>query len=809
VLSVFLSVLLSCDPGPRDGIVTTVTPTAPVISQPVPREFVRGADVLLPAELGTIKEHFDGSPGKPPVLVIGESHVDLKVQQTVAGILQYLRGVYDVKVVCVEGRNGSLQIPPLGDSLSARRAAAKAELLGRNLDAVGYFALAYPDVQVLGVEDMAAYKEQGKVLNAEPPELGVWSQELMGFLNRQYMDLSADHAMRLDHALSRLNEEDGKFEDFIEDLYRIVGRESEAGLDLATLLERRKSIEEKHERQVRDVLRTDHPMMQRRDQGIVDGTLSASGDSTPVAVVVGSFHLSGIAQRLKAAGRSYVTILAAGVPEDPFSQIASLDDAKVYHNWQAQRPTKFEEWQARRKTGSALDRQTFQNKVSTFGVLWQADVMLRRGMSEETVKKSVAQANLPGNLKIVGCHAVPGLPDGFIIDFQLNGKSGYILFSSQDSPLLNGEQPGKIEHGTTGDRYFALFDGGSGKKPPNKPVFPTSPSEPPGSGGFSKRLWLVVEELKKDKERKEVTLAFFLQDGVLFRAVDDKRRPLDVPLHRIAGLARAYDASRLGPERLFLSQQLASLLLIDIDLDLPAGAIVLKQISERDVLGEISLPHLAALAKEPGTSRLASFEETYVVPWEEAQSDLSTLSRQPAVVSAAGTVVWISEGLAASSEYAATLEALRSAGIRVNESPQPGSTLLLLGSGEAGWRVRLQDGRTVTSSSAALGTALRTAGQVASFGVALPKSVSSKAAQISAHDIAKDRVLSTGRELVEEIRKSDGRETLDRILRRKARIELEKTREKLARKQELERLPSTVLTQLQIDSKATVLRSAA
>lgn len=807
VFGAVLAVFVSC--GPDNGLGQSTTPTraAPPAATPVRKDFVQAGDVLLPASLGTVRERFEGTSRGPLVFVIGESHVDLEVQRTVAGILRYLRGAYDVKVICSEGMKGPLPLPPVGDSLLARRAAAEAQLLARHIDGVGYFALSYPDVRVVGVEDMEAYIEQGRTFEAKPPELEAWAQEFQDFVNQQAMDLSPDGVEQLQSAFNRL-EKDGQDDRFAEALYHIWGRESEAGRSLSELLEKRQLLLTEAAQSFAALTRPDHPLMDRRDRAIVAGALSASEGSEPVAVVVGSLHLPGVAAKLKSAGRTYVTILAAGVPENLLSHEPSSEDARVYKDWQDQKLTLFEEWMSRRKPRSTLSRPTLGHEVSILGALWNADRMLRRDDSVDQVRAFVARANLPAGLEILQSYPVPSLPEGIGIDFQVNGKQGYILLSSQPSLQLTADQPGKIEYNMMGDRHYAIFDGGSGRKPPTLPPAASSPS---GPGDFGRRFQAFFEERKQKRQGaswQDVTLAFFVVNGVLVRAVDDRRQSLGATRKEIIRLYQAYKAAKLGEERLALAQELAALLLPDIDRDLPEGRTILRQISERDMLGDLSLAHLAALAKEPGTNRLAGFQEVYMVPWETARTDLSPLDRTPAPVSTDGTVVWIADSLATKNEYASTLEALRAAGIRVNETLRPGDVLVLLGGGESNWRVTLQGGKIATSNSQTFQTAVRTASQIASFGFIVPKTLASQAEQISSHEVARDQVLSTGRELVEEIRKSQGKESLDRLVRRRARAERAKARDRLARKSELQRISSTLLAQWEIDSKASVVNSA-
>src|SRR5215208_2385761 len=129
---------------------------------------LKASEVLLPDGVGRIESRFDGNPGQPLVFVIGESHVNLDVQKAVADTLVYLRSAYGVATICTEGWNGPLPSPARHSSSVAERAAAKAALLGRHINAVEYIALADPGVHLVGVEDMNAYEEHEQYLEAAP-----------------------------------------------------------------------------------------------------------------------------------------------------------------------------------------------------------------------------------------------------------------------------------------------------------------------------------------------------------------------------------------------------------------------------------------------------------------------------------------------------------------------------------------------------------------------------------------------------------------------------------------------------------------
>src|SRR5687768_426840 len=80
------------------GLVLTVLVSA-VSSR---AQALRPAELSLPTSLVKVTTRNEGSPVRLFV-VIGETHVNLKVQQNVADLLSYLGAAYGMNLVCTEG----------------------------------------------------------------------------------------------------------------------------------------------------------------------------------------------------------------------------------------------------------------------------------------------------------------------------------------------------------------------------------------------------------------------------------------------------------------------------------------------------------------------------------------------------------------------------------------------------------------------------------------------------------------------------------------------------------------------------------
>ncbi|HYU33817.1 MAG TPA: hypothetical protein VEW48_16820 [Thermoanaerobaculia bacterium] len=727
-------------------------------------------DIVFPNSLGKVKDRFAGSPGRTTIFVIGENHGALDVQQKVADILAYLRAAYGVKLVCIEGMKGPLTIPA-GLALPARQMAAEADFLARRINAVELFALSYPDVRVIGVDDMQAYAEHGEELSRTPPGAAEWEHSYQEFLRTDVEALPEEQVARIEEAFE--NSKD--FEELAEKLQKIIDPNSATGQKFAELLAKRAQI-----------LAPEKALMNRRDKAMADATFEAAAVGH-VALVVGSLHLEGIGRNLRGSGIPFVSILAAGAEDTP-----SADDLASYNRLNKGESGPLEAW-LHHAPQPQLQRESMRNKVTLMGALFHADRLLQHGDSEDHVRAVMSGVSV----QIVGTYPIPG---GYGIEFVVNGRRGHAYFSSQELPeFTDTNRRDRLETGSAGGRHYGIFDGGG--KPPDLPSLPpVAPAggEPPDFGG---RL---VGALN-DQERKRphaVTVALFEEDGTLVLQVERHKRLLGLSLKELRHLVEAYWNAGETAEAIVAAQRIAEKLLREIDQDLPPERIVLYQISQDDLLGNLSLPAIAALASIPGTSRLTEMEEVYTVPWEGGRPNLDQLHQVPALVDINTTVFWIGAGLESDPGHAATIEAIRSAGVRLNEPLRPGDTVVLLGSGTGGWKAVLTDGSRVSAQS----KALLKAGAIVSLGVAVPKKTSARTTFLDLSEMSAERSLGFGRELARDIRKDSGKETLDRVVRKRSLAERAEATRRLSRRS-FEKASTLAAARWQVDTRATVLSS--
>src|SRR5262249_39087641 len=146
-------------------------------------------------------------------------------------------------------------------------------------------------------------------LTGTPPELKAWLEELQSFLVDDAQNLPEPAAHRVLAAMQNL-ESDKNFEAFLRKL-EAVPTDSDAGRKLADILKKREAAVAAAKKRMAASATSDDPLMNQRNEAMVNATISNSPDSGSIALVVGSLHLPGITERLRAAGRPFVSILAA------------------------------------------------------------------------------------------------------------------------------------------------------------------------------------------------------------------------------------------------------------------------------------------------------------------------------------------------------------------------------------------------------------------------------------------------------------------------------------------------------------------
>src|SRR5262249_37657636 len=134
------------------------------------------------------------------------------------------------------------------------------------------------------------------------------------------------------------------------------------------------------------------------------------------------------------------------------------------------------------------------------------------------------------------------------------------------------------------------------------------------------------------KQPRRVTIRFAVEGGSVVRWVDDGHKVvLTVTPSEVEELRKNYVNASWGPKRIFAAQQLADTLLVDLNNQFPQGRTELIQISENNLLGDISLPWVQELARNRDASSLESIEKTkvYTIDWKDAKKDLSSKLSDP------------------------------------------------------------------------------------------------------------------------------------------------------------------------------------
>lgn len=727
------------------------------------------SEPLIPEELGTLEKRYGGDSGPPVVFVIGESHVNLEVQQAVAKTLEYLRGAFGVKVIASEGFAGSLPLPSRFGPESGRYATAMAEFLDRTINAVELMALAYPDIEVYGVSDMEAYLRHGEVLDNVTRRFEDWARKFQDFVEKEVATLrvSERDGKRIVEAL-RTGLESGDLSDFTRLLCGVVGSGTSRCRNAKALTEERDELGRLQDATVSP----DHSLMKRRDQALVANTLQLS-DKGPVALIVGYFHLPGVERELESQKVAYWAIAPPGVKEP----VQTKEDEEAWDRWTKKTPTVFEKWMERNrhKPEPALTRAGFRRQVEIFNALALTDHLLLAGQGEQEVIQLLRQGDLPEDFAVQHCFQIKG---GHGIQFTAAGKTGYAYFTEGPPPDAPGYE--ELKRGELpGGRSLVIYGGGSGKPPVGGPPIGVS-----GHGGPEDRdpfRPIIIAIDKQEKENpKAVTVAFQVDGNRLFRLVNKRVRVLPVSPAWIKERRSRLDEFPPTRRKLLAALELANLLLLDIEGDLPSGEhSVLYQLSEPDLLGSYSLVTLAELSDHPSAGRLRDFTEVY---WSEPDNPeleevLSTPSRP---VEIKKTVVWIADQLRNDPGYDQLVETIEESGARVNLPVEEEETLFLVGSPGVGWNVTLQNGGSRRAETRELHRELGEASAVVTIGAALSEKDRSFLRSYHGIEVTAEQVLEAGRHWIEATARESGRMPLNQVLRQKTSEKTVEIRDLLA-----------------------------
>jgi hypothetical protein len=581
-------------------------------------------EAAVPQHLCFIQSQVNRAHEAPLIFLIGEEHVSFEIQQAVADILRYVSSAYDVNLVCIEGYSGPIVIPRRGLSPLAQRFIAYADFKANRISGVEYFALSYPEVNVIGVEDMAAYNAHAKQLDRQSSlekEAAQWDDDFKLFLSDELgnQTVAVEDAEQINRTLQHLIQKND-FGPFTNAIYDIFGRNSPVAMNLTALIEQHNNI-----KNFALSATANFPEMKVRDQAIVSGTLRAMKDSRTMAaiLVVGHAHLAGIEELLDKKRVSYVSIVPVGVGER-LRGTSDDDGEMIYRNWREGKKTGLEAWLSRLKPSPALARHSFRDRTLLLGILATAERLRRQGLSEREVLEVTRRSPLPEGVSING---VFDITDGMGMAFTANDRHGYIYFAGSKDQLgaLGGGGGGEpLETGDAGGMYYAVF-GNSGHGQP--PIPPKRERNGHPTDNFRKTYLAGIEE-QKTKRLNRVTILFRIEGGCVVRWVDDeKKMVLNATPDEIEELRKRFENAEIGPDKLFVAQKLADALLVSLNKQFPIGKKELIQISENDMIGDLSLPFLQALAGNEDASRLASIDldKVIVMKWDKRQENVPRL----------------------------------------------------------------------------------------------------------------------------------------------------------------------------------------
>jgi hypothetical protein len=790
-----LALLFSCGAlaaGDRDRMALAALPEPPADASPI-----NAQEVLLPTSLGQIRARFDaGGHDRRMVFLIGENHVSAPVQKAVAELLGYLASAYNLRLVCAEGFFGPLPRTGAGLALRANRAAAGALLAARQIRAVEYAALSNPDLRVVGVENMAAYRAHRTKLLAEErraaqaPEARQWENDLQQFLIGLTLNQEQVRQMKAAGDQAR---KDCDVDAPLRTLLQLVGPQAPDGLSLAALLKRREM--QRAAAAQRFLAQPPDPLLARRNRAMVENTLATAGRSGPLALVVGNLHVAGIEEILRRRAIPFVSILAAGMGDNLIGPSDS-SDACVYQMLQDGVQTELEKFFSRMPPPLSSARQSFRDKTAALSALAHADLMLSEGVPAAEV---LAQTGLPDGARIIRTFAIA---HGHGMEIEHNGARVFFYFGATPEAVAAGVGSRLLEDGSAGGRFFASYGGGGDQQPPIPPAGPPGPADP---GDFGRRIQRAV--VVRDQTSHEAVAVTFETDGEeLVRRVDGRNAtPLGITVTVAAAMFQTFKKARSGPDKLYAAQEIARVLLADIDGQLPAKKTRLQLIAAGDFLADQSLPEIAKLARDPGSARFAQLAESYVTPWAQAQRSLDALSRAPSRATVGTMVVWIADDLRASPAGRQALNAIAATGVRVNELPRHGDVLFLLGASSASWAITLKDGGpSVHAADARLKQAVSAAGSVVAFNILLPNDVAAAAKELRAQPLPPPEALGLTAKVAQALEKKTGATPVDRVLREATANEAERARDSLRKQATVATLDRAIAGALEIHTTATI-----
>lgn len=516
-------------------------------------------DIEIPKSLGAITQRHKGDPS-PLFVVIGETHVNLKVQQNVADLLGYFHGAFGLNLACVEGTDTFPEqakwhaLP----SARARRTAADDLLRERLINGVEHFALCYPGTRVIGVEDMAAYRAHGQELDSLQARTKRWSEDFLKFLTQDLADVSVtrEQGKQIEQALQDYLKTQN-LDRLSHVLLEVLGEDSSKGKKLQNLAD-----EHRANSRLREIVEgrrpsTEDPSFRRRDTNLVNNSRQAARGAALAALVIGKAHVSGVEALLRENRTSFVTVVPNGVEDDlsrnidltsgDTNQLRQLKaESDQYEKWK-----KGETWNAveeflkglsrgpgpsRFKPPPSLARPSAADTRNLYQLLLAVEDLARSGETPAEIGRKMEPYREVG-LRVREWHLIPG---GVEVSVEKDGVSFWTVLT--DGNVRLPESFTTRASTKIGGRELVVCSGG--QQPPIPPQTTTAPSDPFGFNRHLNLLW------------------FYETEGRLYRRYGIKARPLAISLSDLKRMMQDFETA-MGSEKVHTAQEICDVLLVD------------------------------------------------------------------------------------------------------------------------------------------------------------------------------------------------------------------------------------------------------
>jgi hypothetical protein len=724
-------------------------------------------DLFIPTSLAKITTTNEGSPGNL-FIVIGETHVDLKIQRNMADLLSYLHGAYGMNLVCTEGTDAfpDMTFWRTLSSRTAARTVADERLQQRQMNAVEHFAMTHPLARIVGVEDMQALKAHSLEMDNDTKAKKQWSKDFANFIKDDLASLKVTQfqVQRFQAALEGFLK-DRDFQKLVPALYDVVGQISTLRKKLKDLADREAAASRLNKIIDGTIPSTEDPLFLARDSALVRNSLKAAGDGKIIALVVGKAHLYGIETLMRQQKISFVSVVPVGVEEELRTSRPSgvseeewlkqlKKEADVYENWKKGAASgEIEQYLERLRTKRsdllkpppASSRPSFQDESILMSLPIAIQELARRGKSPMEIRNAVLPYENAG-FRVLNWSPIG---DGFEVLVEKNGTRFWVVHTSSGrTPPPGYDQIGTKPLG--GGQLILCADGGGSISQP--PFTPTAMDSPWPNPDFNNSRNVVI--YKEDK-------------GEVWRYIGLNARPLGISHHELSVLMAQFESAPPGPERILSAQKLCDVIFARIEADLPDNERAIVHTSQDDVLKNHTLIKLSSFAGGHSYPRIQNLTEDRVLRWRDFQNPLlrPALLKHSQKVQSQKMVIWFTKSLEQAPGLEVAKQRLQGMGIKVNEPIQAGDSLVVFGTSSSGpWEVALSDGSTF--NSARHQSSLGRAASVAGFGVEYNEELRFEQGSVMTMDALSERQIADGAlEIGEAMVRGRGEKSLEQSLR--------------------------------------------